>query len=82
MVHHGAIIYPNQKKPVLLPWVSVSNRSELQALSALPGHRISRKLNEPGHGEIVRLTDPGGLRVDIVHGRGAFIQNDTSHRCP
>lgn len=59
---------------------SVSNRSELQALSALPGASDIEKLNEPGHGEVVRLTDPGGLRVDIVHGREQHPK--TTHRAP
>lgn len=59
---------------------TVADRSELQALSALPGASGIERLNAPGNGEVVRLTDPGGLRIDVVHGREH--QPKAAHRAP
>ena len=59
---------------------SVANRYDLQALSALPGASGIEKLNAPGNGEVVKLTDPGGLRIEVVHGRE--YEPKTTHRSP
>ena len=49
---------------------TVATRAELIALSRLPGASSIETLDAPGGGEVVRLTDPNGFRVEVVHGRG------------
>ncbi len=48
---------------------TVATRVELLALSKLPGAQGVEALQAPGKGEVVRLTDPNGFRIEVVHGR-------------
>ncbi|MEZ5501347.1 MAG: VOC family protein [Halioglobus sp.] len=50
---------------------TVGTVEELGALSRLPGAAAPEPLDGPGGGERVRLTDPGGLSIEVVHGRVA-----------
>lgn len=45
------------------------NEEALKAASALPGASGVETIDEPGGGRRVRLTDPQGYGVEIVHGR-------------
>lgn len=44
-----------------------SSAADLRALAAAVGGAVE-PLDEPGGGEVVRLTDPDGRRIDVVHG--------------
>jgi catechol 2,3-dioxygenase-like lactoylglutathione lyase family enzyme len=48
---------------------TVATRAELAALAQLPGASAIESLAAPGAGEVVRLTDPSGFRIEVVHGR-------------
>lgn len=48
---------------------TVATRAELSALAKLPGASAIETLNAPGGGEVVRLTDPNGFQIEMVHGR-------------
>ena len=47
---------------------AVSDPDDLKRLAQLPGVSGIESIDEPGGGRRVRLTDPDGLRVEIVHG--------------
>ena len=44
-----------------------ASAADLRTLAAAVGGRVEA-LDEPGGGEVVRLTDPDGRRIDVVHG--------------
>lgn len=44
-----------------------ASRADLATLAAASGTAVER-IDEPGGGEVVRLTDPDGRRVEVVHG--------------
>jgi catechol 2,3-dioxygenase-like lactoylglutathione lyase family enzyme len=48
---------------------TVATRTDLAALSRIPGASGIEALDAPGGGEVVRLTDPNGFRIEMVHGR-------------
>ncbi len=52
--------------------------ADLEALSAIDGASAIETLDEPAGGKIVRLTDPQGMRVEVVHGRMALEALDAS----
>lgn len=45
---------------------------DLEKLSQLDGASAIETLTEPGAGQVVRLTDPVGMQVEVVHGRAAL----------
>jgi catechol 2,3-dioxygenase-like lactoylglutathione lyase family enzyme len=47
---------------------AVSDPDDLKRLAQLPGVSGIESIDEPGGGRRVRLTDPDGHRVEIVHG--------------
>jgi len=47
----------------------VAARSDLERVAALPKAGAIEPLRFPGGGEFVRLTDPSGFEVDVVHGQ-------------
>ena len=44
------------------------SEADLHKISALPGASEVENINEPGGGKRVRLKDPDGLKLEIVHG--------------
>ncbi|GAA4131596.1 VOC family protein [Aminobacter aganoensis] len=46
----------------------VQSRQDLEVASMVPGASPLEKLKGPGGGTRVRLTSPGGQRIDLVHG--------------
>lgn len=47
---------------------SVATRAELDTLAHATGARVEPIDDAPGGGVRLRLTDPGGFRVDVIHG--------------
>jgi catechol 2,3-dioxygenase-like lactoylglutathione lyase family enzyme len=47
--------------------VEAGSEAELKALAAATGHVVEARA-EPGGGVVLRLTDPAGLTVEVVHG--------------
>lgn len=45
------------------------SEDDLQKIAQLPGASNVERLDEPTGGSVVRLTDPQGMQVEIVHGR-------------
>ncbi|MEM9620746.1 MAG: VOC family protein [Pseudomonadota bacterium] len=50
---------------------STDNAADLQTLARAPGASAVTTLDEPNGGEMVRLTDPQGMTIEVVHGRTA-----------
>jgi len=46
--------------------------ADLEAIAEIDGASAIEKLDEPGGGEVVRLRDPQGMQVEIVHGLTAL----------
>ena len=59
---------------------TVATREELVALSCIPGASSIEILDAPGGGEMVRLTDPNGFRIEMVFGRTSV--DPMPHRAP
>jgi catechol 2,3-dioxygenase-like lactoylglutathione lyase family enzyme len=59
---------------------TVAKREDLAALSRIPGASSIEELDVPGGGEMVRLTDPNGFRIEVVFGRAVI--GSTPHRAP
>jgi catechol 2,3-dioxygenase-like lactoylglutathione lyase family enzyme len=49
--------------------LEVDSEADLEALTKLPDASAVEALTWPGGGQVVRLTDPSGFRVDAVYGR-------------
>jgi catechol 2,3-dioxygenase-like lactoylglutathione lyase family enzyme len=47
--------------------VEAGSEAELQALASATGRKVEARA-EPGGGRVLRLTDPAGLTVEVVHG--------------
>ena len=47
----------------------VDSVEDLEKVTALDGASAIETLDEPGGGQVVRLTDPQGTRLEFVHGR-------------
>jgi catechol 2,3-dioxygenase-like lactoylglutathione lyase family enzyme len=47
----------------------VANRSDLERIGCLPTAGAIEPLQLPGGGEVVRLTDPSGFEIEVVHGQ-------------
>ena len=52
--------------------------TDLERISKLEGASPVDKLDEPAGGQVVRLRDPQGMQVEIVHGRAALAPIDSS----
>jgi len=68
--------------------LTVGRRSDLEALQQLEGASPIVAAEMPGGGELLRLTDPSGFRVEVVHGqhsspplphRSAIELNEAGH---
>jgi len=46
--------------------------SDLEALSAVEGASAIEEVRDPAGGQVVRLRDPQGLQVEVVHGQAAL----------
>jgi len=46
-----------------------AHEDDLKALSKLPGATGIEHMDEPGGGQRVRLTEPNGYQVEVIHGR-------------
>jgi catechol 2,3-dioxygenase-like lactoylglutathione lyase family enzyme len=57
------------------------NASDLEKIAGIDGASTIEKLDEPGGGQVVRLRDPQGMQVEIVHGQAALqpIEPAPSH---
>jgi len=53
-----------------------ASAADLEAASKLPGASAVETLDGPGGGERVRLCDPTGYLIDVVHGRDALAPLD------
>lgn len=65
--HHVHIVERGEPKFLSLAFVAASE-ADLHKLSALPGASAVEPIAEPGGGQRVRLTDPDGNGVEVVHG--------------
>ena len=45
------------------------NEDDLKTLAKLPGARGVESLDEPGGGKRVRLTEPNGYQIEVIHGQ-------------
>lgn len=50
----------------------VDDAADLETIARVEGASAIEKLDEPAGGSVVRLTDPNGLRVEIVHGQATL----------
>jgi hypothetical protein len=59
---------------------AVSNEDNLATISKLPGASDIESIDEPAGGKRVRLTEPNGYTIEIVHGIEAVqpIQSSVS----
>src|SRR5271165_1281608 len=66
-VHHIHITEKGDPKCLGFAW-SVASEDALKAAAKLPGASGIETLDEPGGGRRVRLTEPNGYTIEIVHG--------------
>ena len=52
--------------------------ADLEAVARLEGASAIEKLDEPAGGQVVRLRDPQGMQVEIVHGQSACEPLETA----
>lgn len=64
--HHVHVTHLGEPAFLGLAFAAPS-RADLQALAQATGKPV-QALDEPGGGEVVRLTDPDGRQIDVVHG--------------
>lgn len=48
--------------------LAAASRADLEAIARAPGASGVERIDEPGGGHRVRLTDPNGIAVEVVHG--------------
>ena len=65
--HHIHITELGSPRYLSLAWRAAS-RDDLVRLSKMPGATGIETMDEPGEGQRVRLTDPMGYTVEVVHG--------------
>jgi hypothetical protein len=46
----------------------VNNEDDLATISKLPGASDIKTIDEPGGGKQVKLTEPNGYTIEVVHG--------------
>jgi catechol 2,3-dioxygenase-like lactoylglutathione lyase family enzyme len=66
-VHHIHITEKGDPKCLGFAW-SVDSEDELKQAARLPGASGIENIDEPGGGKRVRLTEPNGYTIEIVHG--------------
>ena len=49
----------------------VADEDDLKRVAALPGASGIETINEPGGGKRVRLTEPNGYQIEVIHGMQA-----------
>ncbi|MGB1581286.1 MAG: 2,4,5-trihydroxytoluene oxygenase [Nevskiales bacterium] len=59
--------------------LEVGSREDLLKLAALPEASAVTALDTPGDGEVVRLTDPAGFLIEVVHGQLPYAACDIRH---
>src|ERR1700712_2068158 len=65
--HHIHVTERGDPKFVGFAWM-VSNEDDLKAISKYPGASNIESIDEPGGGKRVRLVEPNGYTIEIVHG--------------
>src|ERR1700730_15192345 len=66
-VHHIHVTEKGDPAFVGFAWVA-SNEDDLKAIAKFPGASGIENIDEPGGGKRVRLTEPNGYTIEIVHG--------------
>ena len=69
-VHHIHVTEKGDAKCMGFAWL-VASEEALKAAAKLPGASGIETIDEPGGGRRVRLTEPNGYTIEIVHGIGA-----------
>ena len=69
--HHIHVTHVGPSKFVGLAF-SVASEDELHVFAAAPGASGVEHLDEPGGGQRVRITDPNGYQIEVVHGLRAL----------
>ena len=65
--HHCVIVEASAHDTFVALGLRTATRTDLRTLAAAHSTAVE-PTGEPGGGEVVRLTDPAGFRVDVVHG--------------
>src|SRR4051794_8121464 len=65
--HHIHVTEKGDSKFVGFAW-AVGNEDDLKAISKHPGASNIESIDEPGGGKRVRLVEPNGYTIEIVHG--------------
>jgi len=65
--HHVHVSELGEPKFLSLAFAA-AQREDLDALSRVPGASAVEEMSEPGGGHRVRLTDPDGNQVEVIHG--------------
>src|SRR5271167_949996 len=65
--HHIHVTERGDPKFIGFAW-AVSDKDDLSTISKLPGASDIENIDEPGGGKRVRLTEPNGYTIEIVHG--------------
>ena len=65
--HHIHVTEKGDPKFIGFAW-AVSDEDELNTVSKLPGASGIETIDEPGGGKRVRLVEPNGYTIEIVHG--------------
>jgi catechol 2,3-dioxygenase-like lactoylglutathione lyase family enzyme len=65
--HHIHVTEKGDPKFIGFAW-TVSNEEDLTTISKLPGASDIESIDEPGGGKRVRLSEPNGYTIEIVHG--------------
>jgi len=76
--HHVHVAELGEPKFLSLAFLA-SREADLQALSQLPGASKVEQIGEPGGGQRVRLVDPDGNGIEVVHGIAAVTP--IAHEC-
>jgi hypothetical protein len=71
--HHVHITELGEPRYVSLGWQAASPE-DLERLARIEGSSGIENLDEPGGGKRVRLTDPDGRQVEVVHGVAEMAQ--------
>jgi catechol 2,3-dioxygenase-like lactoylglutathione lyase family enzyme len=67
--HHIHVTEKGEPKVLGLAYLAASEE-DLHKLAKVPGASPVEKIDEPGGGQRVRLREPGGLQIEVVHGIG------------
>ena len=71
--HHCVIVEESRHDTFVALGLRGASAADLRTLAAAHSTRVDPR-GEPGGGEIVRLSDPAGFRVEVVHGMEAVPQ--------